>query len=223
MAHPNPPSSLDSALPHFAQPRFYGILDTGYVALECCVAKCRALLEGGAQIVQLRAKRQTRDQMRAILEQIAPLFTHSTVPLVVNDDLELALEFPGVGLHIGQDDIPVEQARTTLGTQRVLGLSTHSPAQAAAAIARAHLLSYFAVGPVFSTQTKPDYIPVGLELVRHVAALRPPLPWVCIGGINRDNAKQVIAAGAQGLVAVSDPLLDANTAAAVATYCALYG
>lgn len=186
------------------------------------VAKCRALLEGGAQVVQLRAKDQNRDETRILLCQILPLFARTEVPLIVNDDLELALEFPEIGLHIGQDDIPVEQARAALGKGRLLGLSTHSPEQAAAAIARADLLDYFAVGPVFATQTKPDYIPVGLELVRHVASLNPPLPWVCIGGINRNNAQQVIAMGAQGLVAVSDPLLDSNTAAAVAGYRALF-
>lgn len=223
MADSDTHSPSSAVLSPFAQPRFYGILDTGYVAPESYVAKCEALLAGGAQIVQLRAKRQTRDQMRAILEQLVPLFAQSVVPLVVNDDLELALEFPGVGLHIGQDDIPVGQARAALGNQRVLGLSTHSPEQAADAITRAHLLHYFAVGPVFPTQTKPDYIPVGLELVRHVAGLTPPLPWVCIGGINRGNASEVVAAGAPGLVAVSDPLLAADTAAAVATYRALYG
>lgn len=207
----------------FAQPRFYGILDTGYVAAEAYVAKCAALLAGGADIIQLRAKKQSRLEKKAILEQIIPLFVGTNVPLVLNDDLELALEFPGIGLHIGQDDIPVAQARAALGAERVLGLSTHSPEQAAAAIAQAQLLHYFAVGPVFSTQTKPDYIPVGLQLVRHVAGLRPPLPWVTIGGINRNNAQEVIAAGAQGLVAVSDPLLDADTAAAVAQYKALFG
>lgn len=207
----------------FSQPRFYGILDTGYVAPQDMVPKCRALLSGGAQIVQLRAKKQTRDEMRMILCQILPLFMKSGVPLIVNDDIELALEFPGLGLHIGQDDIPVPQARAALGTGRVLGLSTHSPEQAAGAIAQAHLLDYFAVGPVFATQTKPDYIPVGLDLVRHVAGLRPPLPWVCIGGINADNAQQVIDAGAQGLVAVSDVLLAEDTASAVARYCALFG
>lgn len=214
-------NSNGSHIGGFAQPRFYGILDTGYVSPEAYRSKCEALLHGGADIIQLRAKRQSREEKRAILRAILPLFEGGSVPLILNDDLELALEFPAVGLHIGQDDISVTSAREALGCERVLGLSTHSPEQAAGAIAQRELLHYFAVGPVFSTQTKPDYIPVGLELVRHVASLNPPLPWVCIGGISRSNAQQVIDAGAKGLVAVSDPLLDADTAAAVAAYKSL--
>lgn len=222
MVPSTPHSPSDGGHHRLAQPRFYGILDTGYVAPGSYVAKCKALLAGGAEIIQLRAKKQSRDAMRAILEQIIPLFERCPVPLIVNDDLELALEFPGLGLHIGQDDIPVPQARAALGSGRVLGLSTHSPEQAAGALLQAHLLDYFAVGPVFATQTKPDYIPVGLDLVRHVAGLRPPLPWVCIGGVNLANAQRVIDAGACGLVAVSDVLLAEDTAAAVARYRALW-
>lgn len=199
------------------QGRFYGILDTAWIPRAQCLAKCKALLDGGAAIIQLRAKRETRQERRSILDEILPLFQHSTVPLILNDDHELALDYPSLGLHVGQDDLPVEQARQALGPDRCLGLSTHSPDQAHAAIAQAHLLSYFAVGPVFATQTKPDYSPVGLDLVRYVAELRPPLPWYAIGGINRSNATTVTDAGAPGLVAVSDVLCDADTAQATAT------
>ncbi|WOO41905.1 thiamine phosphate synthase [Rubellicoccus peritrichatus] len=202
----------------FPQASFYGILDTGYVLREHCLEKCKALIAGGAGVVQLRAKKQSRDERRDILQEILPLFESGAVPLILNDDLELALEFPIVGLHVGQDDIPIEEAREALGANRYLGLSTHSPDQAAGALDRAHLLDYFAVGPVFATQTKPDYIPVGLELVKHVASLNPPLPWYCIGGISRSNCNQVKAAGAKGLVAVSDVLCADDTAAAVGEY-----
>ncbi len=196
--------------------RFYGILDTGYVTLERAREKCAALLAGGADIVQLRAKRETPQERRRWLETILPLFQETTVPLVVNDDLELALAYPGLGLHVGQDDLPPRIARAKLGPDRVLGLSTHSPEQAAAALAHGpDVLTYFAVGPVFATQTKPTYTPVGLELVRHVSALNPSLPFFCIGGINRRNAAEVKAAGATRIVVVSDVLLAEDTAAAV--------
>lgn len=202
----------------FPQSNFYGILDTGYVARGRCLEKCQALIDGSAGVVQLRAKKQSQAERRDILQEILPLFENSTVPLILNDDLELALEFSTVGLHVGQDDIPVEEARAALGNARYLGLSTHSPDQAVGALERAHLLDYFAVGPVFATQTKPDYIPVGLELVKHVASLKPQLPWYCIGGINRSNHNQVKAAGARGVVAVSDVLCADDTAAAVREY-----
>lgn len=199
----------------FPQASFYGILDTGYVTRDQCVEKCKALLNGGAGVIQLRAKKESCAERRDILQEILPLFDGYSVPFILNDDLELALEFSEVGLHVGQDDVSVEEARAVLGPDRHLGLSTHSPDQVAAAITRAHLLSYFAVGPVFATQTKPDYIPVGLMLVEHVASLKPPLPWYCIGGVNRKNCDQVRISGAPGVVAVSDVLCPADTAAAV--------
>jgi len=202
--------------------RVYAILDTGYVRRSEWETKCRSLIEGGADIVQLRAKNVNRQERRLLLEAILPLFTESSCPLVINDDWELACEYPGVGVHIGQDDDSVETVRAAIGAERILGLSTHSLDQARAAIDRAGDLNYFAVGPVFATPTKPDYEPVGLELVRRVARLKPPLPWFCIGGVKRTNAPRVIAAGAPALVAVSDLLDTEDTCGAVRELGALF-
>ncbi|BET65538.1 thiamine phosphate synthase [Opitutales bacterium ASA1] len=205
--------------------RFYAILDTGYVSPERWVATCEALLSGGADLVQIRAKRETPAQREALLTVVLPVFARARrdrpphVPaLIVNDDLELCLRHPDVGLHIGQDDTPPHVARAALGPNRLLGLSTHSLEQASAALALAPgVLDYFAVGPVFATRTKPDYRPVGLELVSRVAALRPHLPWFAIGGIHRGNTHEVVAAGARRIVVVSDVLTASDPAAAVRT------
>jgi len=202
--------------------RFYAILDTGYVRRERWRATCAALIAGGAGLVQIRAKRESPAERAALLEEILPLFEDraSAPALIVNDDLELAARHPHVGLHIGQEDTPPRLARERLGQDRILGLSTHSHAQAAAALALpAGTIDYFAVGPVFSTQTKPDYVPVGLALVREIAAMQPRLPWFCIGGITRANVRDVIAAGARRVVIVSDILTAADPAEAIR--CAL--
>lgn len=198
--------------------RFYAILDTGYVPRERWRATCAALIAGGAGLVQIRAKRETPAQRAALLEEILPLFADAAASpaLIVNDDVELAARHPGVGLHIGQEDTPPAAARARLGPDRLLGLSTHSRAQAAAALALpAGVIDYFAVGPVFPTQTKPDYTPVGLTLVREVAAMRPAMPWFCIGGITRANVHEVVAAGARRVVIVSDVLTAPDPAAAI--------
>jgi thiamine-phosphate pyrophosphorylase len=195
-------------------PGFYAILDTGYVAASDWTAKAEALLSGGARLIQIRAKGEPLEAVQALAEAVAPLAARRRVPLIINDHLELALRIPGAGLHLGQDDGDIRLAREQLGPDRILGLSTHSIGQAKAAIAAAGCLSYFAVGPVYATGTKPDYTPVGAGLVRQVSALRPPIPFYCIGGIHRGNLDQVLAAGARGIVAVSDPLLDPDTAAA---------
>ena len=204
--------------------RFYAILDSGYVPRDRWVAVCRALLLGGADLIQLRAKRETPTARRALLEAILPLFVPGAVvaappPLIVNDDLALALAYPGLGLHVGQDDLAPSLARERLGPGRLLGLSTHSPEQARAAQALpVGTLDYFAVGPVFATPTKPDYTPVGLELVRHVATTHTVLPWFCIGGIKHDNLASVIAAGGTRVVVVSEVLNSNDPAALIRNY-----
>jgi thiamine-phosphate pyrophosphorylase len=200
---------------HLENASFYGILDTGYVSEADWFSKCEQLILGGADIIQLRAKKESIQKKIELLEKILPLFNENTPPLIINDDIEIALKFPNLGLHIGQDDIPAKEARAQLGPNRILGLSTHSIEQAKGAIEQSDLLDYFAVGPVFATNTKPDYIPVGLELVNLVTELKPPLPFYCIGGINLSNIKQVIDNGGRRVVAVSDVLCADDTAKAV--------
>jgi thiamine-phosphate pyrophosphorylase len=209
-------SSVPAILPRpLSSARFYAILDTGYAPAAKLGELARAVLTGGADIVQLRAKKSTTAERIALLQEIAPLCASAGVPLVCNDDLTAALAVPSVGLHLGQDDLPAREARAALGPERVLGLSTHSLAQAQGALALGDILNYFAVGPVYKTGTKPDYPPVGLELVRTVAALNPSLPWFCIGGLNLQNAPLVRVAGAKALVAVSEVLRAENPAAVV--------
>lgn len=196
--------------------RFYAILDTGWVRREQWTEKCQQLIDGGADLIQLRAKKESPSERAALLEEILPLFENSDIPLIINDDIDLCLRYPGLGLHVGQDDIPAREARERLGPDRILGLSTHSLDQAKAAIALGpDVLTYFAVGPIFSTATKPDYIPVGLELPRLVHDLNPPLPFFCIGGINRQNIEEIRSTGAQRVVIVSDILTADDSASAV--------
>lgn len=210
---------LESMNTSLANSTYYGILDTGYVAPESWTAKYQALVSGGASIVQIRAKGSTEAERYQLTEQIVAHRSNSSAPqphLIINDDIDLALRYPGLGLHVGQDDLSPEAARDRLGPDRLLGLSTHSPEQATAAMNLPDgVLNYFAVGPIFATQTKPTYVPVGLELIKFVAAQKPSLPFFCIGGINRSNIPQVIAAGASRFVTVSDALCAPDTAAAV--------
>ena len=203
--------------------RFYGILDTGYVSRADWTRKYNALVVGGAGIIQLRAKKESRKEREALLLQILEIRNgvadKPQPPLILNDDIELCLHYPNVGLHIGQEDTPAIEARTRLGANRILGLSTHSIEQARFAMELPEgTLDYFAVGPVFATQTKPSYTPVGLKLVQWVEQQSPKLPFFCIGGINRGNLDKVKKAGGSRVVAVSDPLLAKDTAAAVEEY-----
>ena len=199
---------------------FYGIVDTGYVPRDNLFSKCEQLAAAGVKIIQLRAKEQNEAERRETAFELLPIFKKPNAPyFIINDSPELAAEIcsiiPNAGLHVGQDDMPPRQARKIIGKNRVLGLSTHSFEQATAADALGDVLDYFAVGPVYATNTKPGRKPVGLELVGQVAAYSPKLPWFAIGGVNMRTAAKVRLAGAKRIVAVSDVLLASDTAQAV--------
>ncbi len=195
---------------------FYGILDTSYVAKDMMFEKCKQLIDGGCGIIQLRAKNETHLERAKIAEEILPLFRTKDAPIfIINDDVELAAEIDIAGLHIGQDDMPVEMARSFLGENKVLGLSTHSPEQAKKASELGDIINYFAVGPVYATQTKPGRVPVGLELVKYASSIKPSIAWFAIGGVNLNTVQEVAQAGAERIVAVSDILKPADTTLAV--------
>jgi thiamine-phosphate pyrophosphorylase len=121
------------------------------------------------------------------------------------------------GVHVGQEDLPPADARALLGPGAIVGFSTHSPAQVAAALGQP--ISYVAVGPVFGTQTKATgYDAVGLDLVAHAARQAGRRPVVAIGGITIDNAADVLAAGATQVAVISDLLKTGDPAARVREY-----
>lgn len=162
--------------------------------------RLRAALRGGVQIVQLRLK-DVDDA--AIIEagrrMLAVCREHGAL-LIVNDHPELAAQIDADGVHVGQDDAAPARARSIVGPDRLVGLSTHTPAQIDAAGAEA-ALDYIGVGPVHETPTKPGRAAVGLELVRYAAA-RARTAFFAIGGIDTSNAAAVREAGAQRIAVV---------------------
>jgi thiamine-phosphate pyrophosphorylase len=172
----------------------------------------RAALSGGVDIVQLREK----ELGRAEIERSASVFrrlcdTHSAL-FIVNDDPDLARACDADGVHVGQDDASVEEARAALGTDAIVGISTHSPDQIADANERT--VDYMSVGPIWETPTKEGRPAVGLELVSH-AAEHATRPFFGIGGVDPSNAGQVVRAGARRLCAVR-AIRDAEDPAAAA-------
>jgi len=192
--------------------RLYGILDLGYVTAADAPRVFEQMIEGGVDLLQLRAKGRPRAEVAALARQLQPLATLAGVPFILNDDPPLAAELGLDGVHVGQDDLSVAQARRLLGPGKLVGKSTHSLAQAVAAIAEGP--DYIGFGPLFATPTKPDYQPIGIEEIRRVHEL-VPLPIYCIGGIKRENLGTVLAAGARRIVIVSGIL----QAPDIASYC----
>jgi thiamine-phosphate pyrophosphorylase len=159
----------------------------------------RAALGGGVDIVQLREKRLGRAEIERAASTFRRIADIYSALFIVNDDPDLARACDADGVHVGQDDASVEDARATLGRDAIIGQSTHSEEQIAAADGRD--IDYFAVGPVWETPTKPGRPAVGLELVTHAAEVATK-PFFAIGGIGPLNAGQVVEAGAQRLCVV---------------------
>ncbi len=192
--------------------RLYAILDLGYVAPDDALRVASDLIRGGADLIQLRAKNQSTDKIRALAAHLHRLTSAAGVPLIINDHPEIARDLPVEGLHLGQDDLLLAVAREIVRRDDCwIGKSTHSVAQAVAA--QAEGADYLGFGPLFATPTKPDYAPIGIDDLRQVHEL-VRLPIFCIGGIKRENLPQVLAAGAKRAVIVSGLLQNPDIAAA---------
>lgn len=187
--------------------RLYGILDLGYVTPADCEQAAREMLDGGVQILQLRAKRIPKEEIPALARRIVPLSNQAGVPLILNDYPELVAVCGADGVHVGQDDMSVAQARALAGNGKIVGLSTHSLAQVEAASEQAP--DYIGFGPLFPTPTKPDYLAIGTEEIAQAHSL-VDFPIFCIGGIKAENLPQVMKAGARRVVIVSGILQAEN-------------
>ena len=165
------------------------------------------VLEAGVDIVQLRAKRVSDARVLEAAEVFRRCADDAGALFVLNDRPDLTVSAGADGVHLGQDDMAVDQARTVVGDNRLIGRSTHAPAQLDAAEG----VDYVAVGPVHATPTKPGRPAIGLGPIRY-AAERARVPWFAIGGLDARNVGNVIAAGAQRVVVVraiteaSDPV-----------------
>jgi thiamine-phosphate pyrophosphorylase len=198
-----------------SQARLYGILDLGYVAPDDAVEMTGRLLAARIDVLQLRAKKSSEAEIVALAKQVAPHCRAADVPFILNDYPHLVSQVGADGVHIGQDDGPLEAARCAAGEGKLVGRSTHSLEQARAAWAEG--ADYIGFGPLFATPTKPDYTPVGLTDIATVQG-ESPVPVFCIGGVKRENLPAIIAAGARRVVIVTG-LLHAPDATAYAADC----
>jgi thiamine-phosphate pyrophosphorylase len=157
-------------------------------------------LEGGADLVQLRLKRAVDGEIVAAGRELAELCRRHGALFVLNDRPDLAAACGADGVHVGQDDEPLGSARAAVGSDAIVGTSTHSPEQVDAA--ERSDADYFAVGPVWETPTKEGRPAVGLDLVRYAAEHVRRTPWFAIGGIDAERAALVAEAGARRIVVV---------------------
>jgi thiamine-phosphate pyrophosphorylase len=181
----------------------------------------RAYLDGGARLLQLRAKHLASGPFLTLCDGLVQAAAPYHASIIVNDRADLAALAKAAGVHAGQEDLSPAEARRLLGPAAVVGCSTHTVAQIEAAVHEP--ISYLAVGPIFGTTTKKTgYSAVGLELVSTAVRLAGDIPVVAIGGITLDTAPAVWGAGAAAVAVISDLLSSGDPAARVASYNRAY-
>jgi len=211
--------------------RLYAFVDTAYLHGRAPELVAQQLCDGGADIVQLRAKNSPPGEVRGMAEKILPVTRAAGVPLVINDHLDIAREVGAEFCHLGQEDFfdaghsyvsELRNGKPDSGPHSAfrIGLSTHAPEQAQRALAAGP--DYIAIGPVYATGTKPTARPVTLEYVRWAAA-NVTVPWFAIGGVNLQTLDAVLGAGATRICVVSAILNAPDIAAACRQFKARLG
>ena len=207
------PSSRRSPLPRCG---LYAITDGPRADL---LAACDAALRGGAALLQYRDKSADRVRRHDEASALAALCARHGVPLIVNDDVELAVAVDAAGVHLGEDDVDIAVARACLGERAIIGVSCYDSLERAQTLAREGA-DYLAFGAFFPSPTKPTARHATPGLLR--AAKPLGLPLVAIGGITPDNAPGLIAAGADFVAAISGVFGAADPATATRRYATLF-
>ena len=177
------------------------------------VSRVREAVRGGVDVVQLRDKQATREELLPLAGELRGLCEEAGAIFTVNDDVKLARLSNAHGVHLGQEDGPLAEARKTLGPDAVVGRSVGSAEEAIEGVREG--ADYLGVGTIYATPTKPEEEADGPALLREVADLGLVVPWFAIGGITLETAGEAAAAGAYGF-AVVRALLDADDPASAA-------
>ncbi|UMZ73178.1 Thiamine-phosphate synthase [Natranaerofaba carboxydovora] len=162
----------------------------------------KEMLDGGIKLIQYREKKKPAGEKLEQCKKIRKLTKEAGCKFIVNDDVDIAMLVGADGIHVGQDDLPVNEIRKLVGEEMLIGLSTHSPKQAKEAASSG--ADYIGVGPVFKTNTKEDVVePVGLSYVDYVYK-NMDIPFVAIGGIKKHNIQEVMEKGAYCFAMVTE-------------------
>ena len=200
--------------------KLYTFVDTAYLHGRAPELVAQQLCDGGSDLIQLRAKNSSPDEICRLAEKIQPVIRRSNVGFVINDHLDIAREIDADICHLGQEDFfdaghaHVSELKTK-NSKLKIGLSTHAPAQAQRALDAG--ADYVAIGPIYATGTKPTAKPVTLEYV-HWASTNITVPWFAIGGVNLQTIDAVLAAGAKRICVVSAILNAPDIAKACADF-----
>ena len=157
-------------------------------------------IEGGAQMIQFRDKESSDEEFLVLSERIKKIAQRKDIPLIINDRVDIAKSVDAEGVHLGQDDMPLKEAREILGQERIIGISTSNLEEALQAEKQG--ADYIGLGPIFQTGSKKIKGTIGTEMIKHVLS-QVRIPVFPIGGINLSNIDQVIKAGSKRIAVIS--------------------
>ena len=180
--------------------RLYAVTDRAWTGKMTLLEQVEAALQGGATCVQLREKSLDPDAFLAEARAMAALCRRYGVPFLVNDNLDIALASGADGVHVGQDDLPVEEVRRRVGSRMIVGVSAHNVREALAA--QAGGADYLGAGAVFGTATKKNVTPLARQTLCDICRA-VQIPVVAIGGVGPDNLMQLAGTGVAGAAVVS--------------------
>ncbi|MGI8493826.1 MAG: thiamine phosphate synthase [Pyrinomonadaceae bacterium] len=185
----------------FELPKIYPITDV-FISKLSHLEQVELLISGGAKLIQLRDKYAAPKDFYAAAKEVIKFARPKKVKIIINDRVDIALAADADGVHLGQDDLPPEQARKILGEKAIIGCSTHSIDQIAEAVK--FPVDYLAIGPIFPTTSKenPETV-VGIEIIKEIRRVTGELPLVAIGGITFENAASVFESGADSIALIS--------------------
>ncbi len=182
--------------------RLYAITGEEFHRGRDLVEVMEAAIIGGVDIIQLRDKKSSKKIVFEKAKVLKTLADKYEIPFIVNDHIDVAVAVDASGIHIGQDDLPLSEARKIIGKNKIIGVSTHKIAEAR--IAQEEGADYIGVGPIFPTKSKEDVVdPVTTKYIEEVRK-EITIPFVAIGGIKLHNIEQVLAAGATRICAISE-------------------
>lgn len=180
--------------------QIYTILDKQVLGQRDLFQTTRSLNTAKSDIIQLRDKNSCKKSILKEAKAMSKLISRKKTIFIINDYIDIAMIVNSDGVHIGQDDLPIEEVRKLVGKDMIIGVSCHSLKQATEAEDKG--ADYVGIGPIYPTNTKPDYTPVGLDLLKQCSK-KIQIPFFAIGGINLTNLKQVINAGAKRITVCS--------------------
>lgn len=198
----------------------YAITDASLITPESLTEHVRQVIRGGASVVQYRAKQTDPAVRRQQAQQLRKLCLALRTPLIINDEVELALAVHAAGIHLGRDDADLPTARRILGPQAIIGISCYDSLERAQA-AQALGADYIAFGSFFPSSTKPAAVRAGPDLLRRAKATLK-IPIVAIGGITPENAPALLAAGADALAVIHGLFAQPDPELAARRYAALF-